>query len=50
VRLASKLRLLMFAAGDQTSPGVDITGDANALPTLLGAIDAPDPKFNIVTP
>ena len=50
VRLDSKLRLLMFAAGDRTSPGISITGDADALPTLLGVLDAPDPKFNIVTP
>ena len=50
VRLDSKLRLLMFAAGDRTSPGISITGDADALPALLGVLDAPDPKFNIVTP
>jgi alkyl sulfatase BDS1-like metallo-beta-lactamase superfamily hydrolase len=50
VRLDSKLRLLMFAAGDRTSPGISITGDADALPTLLGVLDTPDPKFNIVTP
>ncbi|MBV9512661.1 MAG: MBL fold metallo-hydrolase [Mycobacteriaceae bacterium] len=50
VRLDSKLRLLMFAAGDRTSPGISITGDADALPTLLGVLDAPDPSFNIVTP
>jgi alkyl sulfatase BDS1-like metallo-beta-lactamase superfamily hydrolase len=50
LRLDSKLRLLMFAAGDRTSPGISITGDADALPALLGVLDAPDPKFNIVTP
>ena len=50
VRLDSKLRLLMFAAGDRTSPGIDIIGDADALPALIGVLDAPDPKFNIVTP
>jgi linear primary-alkylsulfatase len=50
VRLDSKLRLLMFAAGDRTSPGISITGDSDALPTLLGVLDVPDPKFNIVTP
>jgi alkyl sulfatase BDS1-like metallo-beta-lactamase superfamily hydrolase len=50
VRLDSKLRLLMFAAGDRTSPGISITGDADALPRLLEVLDAPDPKFNIVTP
>ena len=50
VRLDNKMRLLMFAAGDRTSPGIDISGDADALPALLGVLDAPDPKFNIVTP
>ena len=50
VRLDNKIRLLMVAAGDRTSPGISITGDADALPTLLGVLDAPDPKFNIVTP
>lgn len=50
LRLDSKLRLLMFAADDRTSPGITVIGDADALPTLLGVLDAPDPKFNIVTP
>ncbi len=50
VRLGNKMRLLMFAAGDRTSPGIDIHGDADALPALIGVLDAPDPKFNIVTP
>ncbi|MDR3662041.1 MAG: alkyl sulfatase dimerization domain-containing protein [Mycobacterium sp.] len=50
VTLATKLRLLAFAAGDTTSPGIEVTGDATALPTLLGVIDRPDPAFNIVTP
>ncbi len=50
VRLDSKLRLLMFAAGDRTSPGISISGDADALPSLLEVLDAGDPKFNIVTP
>ena len=50
VRLDSKLRLLMFAAGDRTSPGISIAGDADALPALLGVLDTPDPKFNIVSP
>ena len=48
--LPSKLRLLAAAAGDLTSPGLDITGDANTLPQLLGVLDRPDPSFNIVTP
>lgn len=50
VKLATKLRLLAFAAGDTTSPGVEVAGDADALPSLLGALDRPDPNFNIVTP
>ena len=50
VRLDNKVRLLMFAAGDRTSEGISITGDADALTTLLGVLDAPDPNFNIITP
>jgi alkyl sulfatase BDS1-like metallo-beta-lactamase superfamily hydrolase len=50
VTVVDKLRLLTFAAGDVTSPGVDVTGDADALPSLLGVLDRPDPNFNIVTP
>jgi alkyl sulfatase BDS1-like metallo-beta-lactamase superfamily hydrolase len=50
VRLDSKLRLLMFAAGDRTSPGISISGDTDALPRLLEVLDVPDPKFNIITP
>ena len=38
------------AAGDISSPGLEITGDADALPALLGVLDRPDPAFNIVTP
>lgn len=50
VTLATKVRLLMFATGDTTSPGLDVTGDADALPALLGVLDQPNPAFNIVTP
>jgi alkyl sulfatase BDS1-like metallo-beta-lactamase superfamily hydrolase len=50
VTFASKMRLLAFAAGDTTSPGVELTGDESALPALLGALDRPDPNFSIVTP
>jgi alkyl sulfatase BDS1-like metallo-beta-lactamase superfamily hydrolase len=50
VTLANKLRLLMFAAGDTTSPGLGVTGDADALTSLLGVLDKPNPAFNIVTP
>ena len=50
VTLASKLRLLAFAAGDTASPGLDVTGDAAALPSLMGVLDRPNPAFDIVTP
>ncbi|OCB50124.1 alkyl sulfatase [Mycobacterium vulneris] len=50
VKLANKLRLLAFAAGDATSPGLEVAGDADALPALLAALDRPDPNFDIVTP
>ncbi|WNG81739.1 alkyl sulfatase dimerization domain-containing protein [Mycobacterium sp. ITM-2016-00316] len=50
VTFATKLRLLAFAAGDRDSPGVEFTGDTEALPTLLAVLDRPDPGFNIVTP
>ncbi|OCB31255.1 alkyl sulfatase [Mycobacterium malmoense] len=50
VRLDSKSRLLTAALGDFTSPGLEISGDREALRTFLGALDQPDPGFNIVTP
>jgi alkyl sulfatase BDS1-like metallo-beta-lactamase superfamily hydrolase len=50
VKLANKLRLLTFAAGDNDSPGVEISGDADALPSIIAVIDRPDPNFNIITP
>jgi linear primary-alkylsulfatase len=50
VTLANKLRLLAFAAGDAASPGLDVAGDADALPALLAVLDKPNPAFNIVTP
>jgi alkyl sulfatase BDS1-like metallo-beta-lactamase superfamily hydrolase len=50
VRLANKLRLLTFAAGDSDSPGIEIAGDANALPSIIAVVDRPDPNFNIITP
>lgn len=50
VKVASKLRLLALAAGDDSSPGLDIDGDTAALQSLIGALDRPDPAFNIVTP
>ena len=48
--LANKLRLLTLAAGDNTSPGLEMTGDAAVLASLVGVLDKPDPGFNIVTP
>ncbi len=50
VRLADKTRLLTAAFGDFSSPGLELSGDEAALQSLLGALDAPDPSFNIVTP
>lgn len=50
VRLVDKLRLLAFAAGDAVSPGLEVTGDAEALPSLAAVLDRPDPNFAIVTP
>lgn len=50
VTFANKLRLLAVVGGDTTSPGLDVTGDADALPALLGVLDRPDPAFDIVTP
>ena len=50
VTLANKMRLLAAAAGDFTSPGLETTGDADALAALLGVLDRPDPGFNIITP
>ncbi len=50
VTLANKTRLLMFAAGDEASPGLEVDGDAGALAALIGVLDRPDPNFDIVTP
>jgi alkyl sulfatase BDS1-like metallo-beta-lactamase superfamily hydrolase len=50
VKLDSKVRLLLVAMGDFTSPGLEITGDHAALQAFLGVLDQPDPNFNIVTP
>ncbi|MGC5171817.1 alkyl/aryl-sulfatase [Microbacterium sp. DT81.1] len=46
----TKPRLLAVMAGDVSSPGLDITGDATALSTLMGVLDQGDPAFNIVVP
>ena len=50
VALAAKMRLLAAAAGDFTSPGLQVTGDASALQSLMGVLDKPDPGFHIITP
>jgi linear primary-alkylsulfatase len=50
IKLANKLRLLTFAAGDADSPGLEVTGDANALPSIIAVVDRPNPSFNIVEP
>ncbi|MGX9788630.1 alkyl/aryl-sulfatase [Mycobacterium sp. MMS18-G62] len=50
VKLANKMRLLLVAAGDFASPGLEVSGDSDALQKLLGVLDRPDPNFNIVTP
>ncbi|WP_197501671.1 alkyl/aryl-sulfatase [Mycobacterium sp. 852002-51057_SCH5723018] len=50
VKLDSKFRLLAMAVGDFTSPGLELSGDQSALQAFLGALDQPDPNFNIVTP
>jgi alkyl sulfatase BDS1-like metallo-beta-lactamase superfamily hydrolase len=41
---------LALVAGDAQSPGIEITGDAGALTTLVGVLDRPDPAFDIITP
>ncbi len=48
--LGSKMRLMAAVFGDLTSPGLEITGDASVLQTLMSVLDRPDPAFNIVTP
>lgn len=50
VRVDTVLRLLAAVAGDLTSRGLAISGDAAALQALLSVLDQPDPGFNIVTP
>ena len=46
----TKARLLRVLGGDVSSPGLDVTGDAAALTTLLGVLDQGDPDFNIIVP
>jgi alkyl sulfatase BDS1-like metallo-beta-lactamase superfamily hydrolase len=41
---------LAFVAGDTDSPGLEVTGDTNAMPSVLAVVDRPDPGFNIIEP
>jgi alkyl sulfatase BDS1-like metallo-beta-lactamase superfamily hydrolase len=50
VTLAAKMRLMAAAMGDFSSPGMQISGDPEALQSLMGVLDQPDPAFDIVTP
>lgn len=50
IKLEKKLRLLLALMGDFDSPGLEISGDQEALQSFLGMLDEPDPDFNIVTP
>jgi alkyl sulfatase BDS1-like metallo-beta-lactamase superfamily hydrolase len=50
VTLNTKSRLLAVSMGDFSSPGLEVSGDPGALQALLGALDQPNPSFNIVTP
>ncbi|MFF1633842.1 alkyl/aryl-sulfatase [Leifsonia sp. NPDC058248] len=46
----TKPRMLALLAGDTTSPGIAVGGDASVLPSLLGVLTTGDPSFDIVTP
>ncbi|MFF2370665.1 alkyl/aryl-sulfatase [Agromyces sp. NPDC058110] len=46
----TKPRLIQLAGGDSTSPGVELTGDASVLHSLLSVLDPGDPAFDIITP
>lgn len=50
IKLDNKSRLLGTAMGDFDSPGLHIFGDRAALQAFLGALEQPNPNFNIVTP
>ena len=51
MKLDNKSRLLTATImGDFTSPGLEVSGDQDALRSLLGVLDGPDPDFNIITP
>ncbi|MGA1827972.1 alkyl/aryl-sulfatase [Microbacterium sp.] len=46
----TKLRLLALMGGDHDSPGIETTGDASQLASLLSVLETGDTAFNIVTP
>ncbi|MET0830162.1 MAG: alkyl sulfatase dimerization domain-containing protein [Microbacterium sp.] len=46
----AKMRLLALMARDHDSPGVEITGDASQLASLLSVLESGDTAFDIVTP
>jgi alkyl sulfatase BDS1-like metallo-beta-lactamase superfamily hydrolase len=50
IKLDNAFRLIRAAMGDVGAPGLEISGDQNALQQLLGALDPANPAFNIVTP
>ena len=49
VRL-TKARMIAMLGGDADGPGVELTGDAGVLQSLLGVLDRGDPSFEIVLP
>ena len=46
----TKPRMLALIAGDTASPGIETSGDANALASLMGVLQPGDTAFNIVVP
>ncbi len=46
----SKMRLLALMGGDHDSPGIDVSGDAGQISSLLGVLETGDPGFAIITP
>jgi alkyl sulfatase BDS1-like metallo-beta-lactamase superfamily hydrolase len=50
LKLETKVRLLLLANGDFTSPGLEIGGDAAVLQQLVSVLDRPNPGFDIITP
>ena len=40
----------MTGPGRRVKAGVQVTVDADTLPSILAVLDRPDPSFNIVTP